>query len=310
MPRFLNFRRWRGFTLIELLVVIAIIAILIGLLLPAVQKVREAASRMESQNNLKQMSLALHTANDTYKMLPPTAGWYPMKSGGQGGQRPAQHGTIFHFILPFIEQGNVYKLSYDVSWLDQPNGGQAHVVIPIYQAPADITLPTNGVAPPWNNRALISYGSNAYVLGGEGVPNRSNYASISLPQIAVADGTSNTIAFGERWAVCKTFNLSGTSYVESGAYWRVWGEDGQGANGNAWSTAVYNFSPPDFGKSNNPGTNGNMVPNCLTYQAFGSSSVQIGLFDGHIKSVAPGVSQVTWQRAIQHDDNQTLGSDW
>ena len=143
--------RWRGFTLIELLVVIAIIAILIGLLVPAVQKVREAAARTQSLNNLKQMSLALHNCNDTYQKLPSANGGFPMANWNNA--QPSQHGTLQYFLLPFIEQDNVQRLAEEwrdsgppgnlrwVPWYTahgtQPQNPVLAIVIPTYICPLD-----------------------------------------------------------------------------------------------------------------------------------------------------------------------------
>src|SRR4051812_47911969 len=107
-------RSRRGFTLIELLVVIAIIAILIGLLLPAVQKVREAASRMQCTNNLKQIGIAAHAFHDVYKN-------FPRGGGDPGGENPAVRVYYFSWtfhIYPFIEQGNLHKLAPTDQFVD------------------------------------------------------------------------------------------------------------------------------------------------------------------------------------------------
>src|SRR5262249_23619791 len=139
MPRPIH-RSRLAFTLVELLVVIGIIGFLIGLLLPAVQKVREAANRMKCQNNLKQLGLAAHHCHDTMESMPPMLGYFPPTAERCSG------GLFFH-LLPFAEQHNLYAVSYssttDTYDVRRNNvGGRA---VKIYQCPSDPGVPAGGV---------------------------------------------------------------------------------------------------------------------------------------------------------------------
>src|SRR5262245_22506923 len=146
--------RWRaGFTLIELLVVIAIIGILIGMLLPAVQKVRDAAARSRCSNNLKQLGLAIHNYEGVFQALPPAsvqspgAASFPLLrafqkvgTAGTSGNDFAKH-SFLSIILPYIEQGNVLQqnnIPYDYrqDWFAPNNRPAASTRIPLFECPS------------------------------------------------------------------------------------------------------------------------------------------------------------------------------
>jgi len=195
MPRFSPAPKVRAFTLIELLVVIAIIAILIGLLLPAVQKVREAAARMSSTNNLKQIGLAIHDCHDANGRLPDAGGGAEGTPGyGIGsfaGISPAtQIGPWSFQILPYMEQTAIFNGA--ANWQTTPVKG---FMDPGRGRPMLANTPD--VSP---FTALGDYALNAYpfLTSNQGQFNQATWGKVALTLVQITDGTSNTIAVGEK----------------------------------------------------------------------------------------------------------------
>jgi len=295
--------RRKGFTLIELLVVIATIAVLIGLLLPAVQKVREAAARAQSQNNLKQMGIGIHNIASTFNGLtPPSSGRFP---------KDGVHGTLFVHMLPHVEQDNIYKLvtntatvggalnninGCDVQGVQNLSGATSQGFVKIYAAPADPTNPGTGTI-------LTSYCSNGACFGF------ANGGTARFPAVFNAKGTTNVVVIFERFAQPTTATTGSGSRawtdtnVDVTFLYRI----GSGAVIN--NTPGVNSSPgPATGSAAN--SNGTIGTGCdLTNvttvtpaagiefgktqatatakapQAFSSASIQVLLGDGSAKSV-------------------------
>jgi prepilin-type N-terminal cleavage/methylation domain-containing protein len=289
MGRF--FRLRRGFTLIELLVVIAIIAILIGLLLPAVQKVREAAARTQSKNNLKQLGLATANANDTFGALPPIAAVYPGTTLQTNWGSPANYGGLFYALNPFMEQDNINK----ATWYSSAHTGPANVVVKSYLAPGDPSAPANGLGGT-RYTGLLSYGANHAVFdtGGYQAWSATNGGSAKIPA-TFQDGTSNTIIFGEKFANCKGSFRSWADYSDGG---------GSTTGAGAFSSPLgWNQSNFDFGLT---------VNNCnyWNYQAFTLSGINVGLGDGSVRTVSPGVSATSWNAALTPANGDLFDSSW
>jgi prepilin-type N-terminal cleavage/methylation domain-containing protein len=332
-----------GFTLIELLVVIAIIGILVALLMPAVQRVREAAARMQCANNLKQIGLAVHMFSDQRNRLPHATGLVNMDGGGVTGQRQWwYYFTTAHIeILPYLEQHVLHDRMIMWAQTHPPLGGNYEdgkgdpagngwYPVKIYICPSDLSLDSTGrMLNTPGNMGGTTYVVNFHTFGSPVPPgtfpaawvqsngvSRSSYRLHRLP-----DGTSNTILFTEQYGSVSNIN---------GSEWGAW--IGQGAQnvgpGGSWVQdhcfpqlfdAVIGVGPAVTGPVTTPPPHlplpefNKMPAQTLGLQTPSSphpSVINVLLGDGSVRGVNETVTGPTWVYAMCPSDAQSLGPDW
>jgi prepilin-type N-terminal cleavage/methylation domain-containing protein/prepilin-type processing-associated H-X9-DG protein len=327
-------RARKGFTLIELLVVIAIIAVLIGLLVPAVQRVRSAAARIECGNNLHQLGLAyMNYTTSRNGKLP--AAWYPLQIDPStqlfvpfSTTDPYPRGTIFVTLLPYIEQDPLFTLVGSA-----PNGATpfenstaafygGNQILKAYFCPADPSLNSNLQR---EGFASTSYAANLMVFDPKG------------PGTIITnmrDGTSNTVIFAERFKNCQPPQGVGVETMPGWAVHPSFVLPSQGGP-HGWDSPVFgwhewqslNFPTqyaqtpfdPSFAQ-----TYVNGVPTGTPFQLAPSQSncdwritqsghngvMNVLLGDGSVRGVSSSISAVTWWSACMPNDGNPLGPDW
>jgi len=344
------YTRRRAFTLIELLVVIAIIAVLIGLLLPAIQKVREAAARTQCTNNFKQFALATHNYHDTYQTLPPA--WTDDRSPFPNRRTD----TFWSSILPFMEQQALYNQGTPGGNPLVTSDGYTYklgvaelgpIPVNMFQCPADgsfdqtVAFPSetgySGLTTPAPQSTVMSYATGSYTVNVM-VCDPSNLQNIvgGMP-----DGTSNTAIIGHRLKGCQNPNFAAfpvlnfmffdarnfspyrsMPWVGMRSYYARKGNvSDKDSLGNALSPIASNVTkrnhrgvrdqPMDFVLSGLPFQIAPGVGSCTPNVMVTPHPVMIfAMGDGSVRTASASVSAATWLNAWIPDDGNPLGSDW
>lgn len=276
----------RGMTIVELLVAIAIFATLIGLLLPAVQKVREAAIRMQSSNNLKQIILATHhfaTANR--ESLPNLVS----NSG-----TPTYRGTLFYAIIPYTEAGNLYVQQFS----------QGVILVPFYTSPADPTATAENI-----QNSACSYAANAQVFR-----NQPNLAG-SIP-----DGASNTIAFAEHYCrnAKSTYFYTCTDIIPNAHRATFADRSGYPFPNYDPLPGYDDVYPVTSGGQTVASVRGRTfqvapsIDQCdpAMAQTPHPGGMLVAMTDGSVRTIAPHISEATYWSLVTPNGGETLSSDW
>jgi prepilin-type processing-associated H-X9-DG protein len=292
--------------------VIGIIAVLAGLLLPAIQTVRESAARTRCANNLKQIGLATHNINDFRSGLPPVC--------SPSGYEPASMAlasyngaifTVFSWLLPFVEETAVYQqMSFGPVPPGAYCGGQYFRVIKTYVCPSDpsvspagFSLTTNGGAETYGAGC---YGANYLVFGN---PMASSDATCVqgrsvLPE-SIPDGLSNTIFYGENYSGCGStgpVSAAASLWADSGIFWRPI------MCHNTRSKTVHPGYAPCFTFQERPEPFSTCDPSRSQSGHMGGMNVCLG--DGSVRFISPTINATTWATACDPRDGLPPGSDW
>ena len=335
-------RSRRGFTLIELLVVIAIIAILIGLLLPAVQKVRESAARAKCLNNLKQMGLALHNYEGAIGRFPP-AGIYP--ANASAGDSWSAHTRI----LPYIEAANTFnQVDFNL------NANVQDIVtrqrIPIYVCPSEIKdemKPATATTGPASiNRWPTTYAANVGTWmawnpttgqGGDGAITYTSNPNGGNRVADFTDGLSNTIGFGEvkayTWLLKTNATLPANTPIPAptaAAVLALGGTLGSSPSGHTgWTEAqtfhtgftfvlppntkvIYSSGGVDYDVdqlSSNEGSATRITFDAVTSRSYHSGVVNALMMDGSVRSIRNQIDPFAWRALGTRNGGETIASD-
>jgi prepilin-type N-terminal cleavage/methylation domain-containing protein len=314
----------KAFTLIEVLVVMGVMAVLIGLLLPAIQKVRESANRIKCQNNLKQIALATHSYENLYNVLPPASDAplnflaFTQRAGWAGAVNApsylrvgptANTGTWVYHSLPFLEQESAHRQAGDL------NANIRAAQFSVFRCPSDKTfgrgsVPYSRLQTTLRTGSVISYAANFQAIGNQSVGDSPKAFAGRTRLVAVTDGTSNTVLLVERAA-------------SSGRHNNMWWY----GNVDFWysptllygsRTGTQDYQQPIYVNSRGIRRIGQVGPGAMFQVApryedinprvaqTSHSSMQVALLDGSVRSMNSTMSHDTYWASCTINGNEVL----